>query len=169
MRPFRGSPVFILLSALAACARPSLEDSDSKSAFDNKTWEEQKASLPPFAKTENLAPIYVGPTAFEFLVDTTSISVNEDRAMRYTLIARSSSGAMNVSYEGIRCKTYERRLYALGRSDGAWSQARNSKWVPIRGAQYATLADDFFCDKRGQARAAEDVVDLLKRSRGTAR
>jgi hypothetical protein len=76
---------------------------------------------------------------------------------------------MNVSYESIRCETYERRLYALGRSDGTWSQARSSKWVPIAGAQYATLADDFFCAERGQARAAEDVVDLLKRSRGAAR
>ena len=169
MRPFRGSPVFILLSALAACARPSPEDIDSKSAFENKTWEEQKASLPAFPKTGSLAPIYVGPTAFEFLVDTTSISVNEDGTTRYTLIARSSSGAMNVSYESIRCKTYERRLYALGRSDRTWSQAWNAKWVPIGGAQYATLADDFFCAKRGQARAAEDVVDLLKRSRSAAR
>jgi hypothetical protein len=169
LRPFRGSSVFILLSALAACARPSLGDGDSKSAFDNKTWEEQKASLPSFPKTENLAPIYVGPTAYGFLVDTTSISVNEDGTIRYTLIARSSSGAMNVSYESIRCGTYERRLYALGRSGGTWSQARNSKWVPIGGAQYTTLADDFFCAKRGQARAAEDVVDLLGRSRGAAR
>ncbi len=169
MRPFRGSSVFMLLSALAACARPSLGDSDSKSAFDNKTWEEQKASLPPFPKTENLAPIYVGPTTFEFLVDTTSININEDGTIRYTLIARSSSGAMNVSYESIRCETYERRLYALGRSDGTWSQARNSRWVPIGGAQYATLADDFFCAKRGQARTAESVVDLLKRGQGRAR
>ena len=131
MRPFRGSSVFILLSALAACARPSLGDNDSKSVFDNKTWEEQKASLPPFPKSENLAPIYVGPTTFEFLVDTASVSVNEDGTIRYTLIARSSSGAMNVSYESIRCETYERRLYALGRADGTWSQARNSRWVPI--------------------------------------
>jgi len=169
LRSFRVSSVFILLSALAACARPSSGDSDSKSAFDSKTWEEQKASLPPFLKTENLAPIYVGPTAFEFLVDTTSISVNEDGTIRYTLIARSSSGAMNVSYESIRCEIYERRLYALGRSDGTWSQARNTKWVPIRGAQYTTLADDFFCTNRGRARAAEDVVDLLKRSRDSAR
>jgi hypothetical protein len=159
----------LLLSALAACARPPLGDSDSKSAFDNKTWEEQKASLPPFPKTENLAPIYVGPTTFEFLVDTTSISVNENGTIRYTLIARSSSGAMNVSYESIRCGIYERRLYALGRSDGTWSQARNSKWVPIEGAQYATLAYDFFCTGRRQARAAEDVVDLLKRSRDSVR
>ena len=169
MRPFCGSSVFILLSALAACARPSLGDGESKSAFDNKTWEEQKASLPQFPKTGNLAPIYIGPTTFEFLVDTTSISVDEVGTIRYTLIARSSSGAMNMSYESIRCETYERRMYALGRSDGTWSPARNSKWVPIDGAQYATLADDFFCGKRGRARAAEDVVDLLKRSRGLPR
>jgi len=169
LRPFRVSSVFILLSALAACARPPAGDGDPKSAFDNKTWQEQKASLPPFPKTGNLAPIYVGPTTFEFLVDTTSISVNEDGTIRYTLIARSSSGAMNVSYESIRCEIYERRLYALGRSDGTWSQARNTKWVPIRGAQYTTLADDFFCTNRGRARAAEDVVDLLKRSRDSAR
>jgi hypothetical protein len=165
----RVGSVLVLLSGLAACARPPLGDGDSKSAFDNKTWEEQRATLPPFPKTENLAPIYVGPTAFDFLVDTASISVNEDGTIRYTLVARSSSGATNVSYESIRCEIYQRRLYALGRSDGTWSQARNAKWVTIGGTQYATLAADFFCDTRGQARAAGDVVDRLKRSRGVPR
>jgi hypothetical protein len=169
LRPLRACLVLVLLSGLAACARPSPGDGDSKSAFDDKTWEDQRASLPPFPKTENLALIDVGPTGFDFLVDTASISVDIDGTIRYTLIARSSSGAMNVSYESIRCEIYQRRLYALGRSDGTWSQARNSKWVGISGTRYATFGGFFFCDPRGRARAAADVVDLLKRSRGLPR
>jgi len=40
--------------------------------------------LPQSPKTGNLAPIYIGPTTFEFLVDTTSISVDEVGTIRYS-------------------------------------------------------------------------------------
>jgi hypothetical protein len=71
-----------------------------------------------------------------------------------------------VSYEGIRCRSYERRVYAFGRSDGAWSQASNSRWGPI--VRLATepqtaLANDFFCTERGPVRTTEDALRALAR------
>jgi hypothetical protein len=121
--------------------------------------------LPPYPKGK-LAPFYVGPSAFSFFVDAASVTVAQDGPVRYTLIARSASGATNVSYEGIRCDTYESRVYAFGQSDGTWSQATQSQWAPIdrlASSPQTALADDFFCSQRGPVRTTEDALAALAR------
>ncbi len=77
------------------------------------------------------------------------------------------SGATNVSYEGMRCKTGEVRLYAFGRDDKTWSKARARKWTPIQGnslnRHHAALATEFFCVGRSPVSSAAEAVDALKR------
>ncbi|OGA02822.1 MAG: hypothetical protein A3I00_09300 [Betaproteobacteria bacterium RIFCSPLOWO2_02_FULL_64_12] len=136
--------------------------------FEDKPWEEQKAQMPPYPKSENLVRITVSAvTSFEFFVDTASVSVGKDGAVRYTLVARSPSGAMNVSFEGIRCDTRERKLYAFGSTGNSWIQARNADWVRIRevtaNRQHAALADDYFCPGRIPVRTTEEALDAVKR------
>ena len=136
--------------------------------FEGKPWEEQKAQMPPYPKSENLVRITVSAvTSFEFFVDTASVSVGKDGAVRYTLVARSPSGAMNVSFEGIRCDTRERKLYAFGSTGNSWIQARNADWVRIRevtaNRQHAALADDYFCPGRIPVRTTEEALDAVKR------
>lgn len=155
--------VLVLLAVLSACKSPDLRDD-----FDSKPWETQKALLPPYPREENLVRIYVSSAAtFEFLVDSASVSVGKDAVVRYTLIARSRSAAMNVSYEGMRCQTFERKIYALGRSDGTWSQARDPQWTPIGNnqinRQHTALAEDFFCSGRGRVSTTEEAVQALRR------
>jgi hypothetical protein len=155
--------VLVFLGA-SACAQAPPDRDD----FDSKPWEDQKALLPAYPKQENLAPIYVSSaTTFDFFVDPASVSVGKDGVVRYTLIARSPSAAMNVSYEGIRCQTYERKLYALGRSDGTWSKARDPKWAPIgnnqANRQHAVLAGDFFCSASSRVLTTDDAVQALLR------
>jgi CNP1-like family protein len=142
-----------------------------KPQFDeNKPLEEQKASLPAYPADENLIRFEVGPTsAFDFFVDAKSVSVEKDGVIRYTLVARSPSGALNVSYEGIRCESRERKLYAFGRSDKTWAPARSADWVGIPSgrtypnSQQAVLADEFFCPAQGKVRSTEEAVTALKR------
>lgn len=166
-----------LVTALAAlCAGTALAQvlapqypGGFKPQFDeDKPWEEQKASLPAYPADRDLVRFEVGPTSpFEFFVDSTSVSVGKDGVVRYTLVARSPSGALNVSYEGIRCDARLRRLYAFGRSDRSWAQARAADWVHIPdllsapGNHQAVLADEFLC-VRGSARSAEASVKALK-------
>jgi len=81
-------------------------------------------------------------------------------------VARSVGGATNISYEGIRCKGRERKLYAFGRADKTWSAARNPQWasisdLPVNLLQ-ATLHDAFFCPVRTIVRDAEEARKLLK-------
>jgi CNP1-like family protein len=160
----RGLSTIALIAAATACSQPASPRGED---LDGKSWDAQKALLPAYPKQGNLIPFYVGPaTPFAFFVDPASVSVGPDRAVRYTLIARSPSAAVNVSYEGIRCETYERKVYAFGKSDGTWAQARRSDWIPITPAPanpYAALADDFFCSARGGVQSAEEAVAALAR------
>ena len=164
MRRLRAACALALVMLVAACAQPKRSAADD---FDGKSWEDRKALLPPYPKEAGLMPIYVSPAIpFAFFVDRASVSLGQDGVVRYTLVARSSSAATNISYEGVRCETGERRVYAFGRSDGTWSQSRNSQWVPIGRAQsnpQAALADDFFCSERGPVQTAEEAVQALAR------
>jgi len=154
----------LLVVVATGCAQPKSPPADE---FENKPWDEQKTLLPSYPKEGNLAPIYVSPAIpFAFFVDRDSVSVGPDGVVRYTLLARSFSAAVNVSHEGIRCQTGEYKVYAFGRSDGIWAQARNPQWLPIKRVQanqQAALADDFFCPVRGRLQTREDALRALAR------
>ena len=136
--------------------------------FEGKPWEALKTQLPSYPKPENLLRVHAGSaTAFEFFVDAASVSIGQDGIVRYTLIARGESGAVNASYEGMRCYPPERKSYAFGGSDGTWSPAKLAQWVRISGGQghqqYAALAEDFFCPLGRQVRTAGEAVRALRR------
>ncbi|MBC7414081.1 MAG: hypothetical protein H7327_04005, partial [Herminiimonas sp.] len=84
----------------------------------------------------------------------------------FTLVAISTSGARNVSYQGIRCAANEHKIYALGQADGTWSRARRDQWDPIinnaMNRQQAALAGDYFCRGGG---VAGKLPDMLRRLR----
>ena len=123
--------------------------------------------LPQYPKPENYLPFQVGGvTPFAFFVDAKSISVGSDGVVRYSVIAKSADGALNISFEGMRCADRHFRVYAFGRSDNTWSEARNSNWEPIRGdlrnAQRKVLYSDFFCPVSGNIANAEEGVRALQ-------
>ena len=134
--------------------------------MDEKPWAEVEQTLPPAPKAENLVPIYVGPmTEHSFAVDRESVTVSTDGVVRYTLVVTSSAGAKNISFEGIRCATGERRLYAFGRSDGSWSKARNNQWARIEdnslNRHHAALYKEYFCTVGGSVMTTEEARRAL--------
>lgn len=123
-------------------------------SFEAKPWSEVEHQLPSAPAPANLIPIEVGAlTDNKFFVDEQSVSYGSDEVVRYTLVVTSPNGARNVSFEGMRCATAERRLYAFGRSDGSWSKARGNAWVRIQennlNRQHAALFRDYFCSPGG--------------------
>ncbi len=163
---------FMAAAALAAffCAPPAFAQLQFEEDFDDagKTWEEIAVQLPATPSNENLIPFYVSPTATQqFSIDEKSLSVGKDGVVRFTMVATSPSGARNVSYEGIRCETFERKSYAFARDDGTWARSRRDKWEPVvRNAanrQHGTLATDFFCESKS---ISGDRETILKRLRG---
>jgi len=166
----RSWPALALILPLVAGAQtPGFEDHGG----DRDRRGEVQAPLPQYPQPENYLPFEVGAiTPFVFYVDAKSLSVGADRVVRYTVIAKSSDGALNISFEGMRCAEREFRIYAFGRSDKTWSEARNSRWEAIRSdprnAQRAVLYSDFFCPPTGDIATAEEGVRML-RSGGNAR
>lgn len=154
----------ILLSTMGlAMAQSFDEDFDDES----KPWKEISVQLPPAPKDEDLLPFYVSATATQkFFVDAKSVSVGSDNVVRYTLVSISQEGAKNVSYEGIRCATFEKKIYAIGQEDGSWARSRRNQWDGIiRGyanRQHAALAKDYFCENQVVTGTAEAIVWRLK-------
>lgn len=156
--------VMLLLSSAAALAQQQFEeDFDDK----DKPWQEVAVQMPPAPIADELLPFYVSPTATQtFAIDPKSVTAGSDGVIRYTLVARSQEGAASVSYEGIRCATFEKKLYAFGQPDGSWSRSRRDQWERIsaggRNRQHAALAVDYFCDGKMVAGKANDVVERIR-------
>jgi len=131
-------------------------------------WKEGDVAFPAAPAPASLLPFYVSATSPNtFLVDTSSVSVGPDGVVRYVLVVRSRSGAENVTFEGIRCATGERRLYAIGHGDGSWTAARDSAWGRISFNTYnraqAALAQDYFCDGPAPVVDGDEARRRLKR------
>jgi hypothetical protein len=158
----------IALAAWSLGATPSFApEGYVESDAESKKWEEVAVQLPDPPAAANLMEFYVGPTATQtFYVDEKSVSVGGDGVVRYTLVSKSKSGAVNVSYEGIRCATVEKKAYAYGSENGTWTLARNAEWRPITelvaNRQHAALVKDFFCDVNTVAGNAKDITKRIK-------
>jgi hypothetical protein len=136
---------------------------------DEPKWEEAEATLPAFPKDEDLQEFYVSAgTSNRFFVDGKSINPGTDGVVRFTLVVKTSGGATNITYEGIRCGALETKLYAVG-IDGAWARARNRVWTPIENKpinrHHAALSRDYFCPSMAPIQTAEEGRDALRRGR----
>lgn len=154
----------LLLPAFSAWAK-KVDFIEKDFDEEQKPWDEIQAQLPAYPNLKEAIPLEVAAiTSIKFSVDPKSISVGSDGVVRFTLIAESTSGALNVSYEGIRCATEEKKLYAFGR-DGAWSRNRFAKWQEIpsftRDPQHKLLYGDFFCPGDEIVNDAKEAIGAL--------
>jgi hypothetical protein len=148
--------------------RPAIADFEED--FDDKTWQEVAVQLPAAPRQESLLPIYVSAaTDNEFFIDSSTLTVDADRVVRYVVVVQAPGGARNVSFEGIRCETRERRIYASGHLDGSWSKSRNNEWRRIldvaANRYHAALYNDYFCPEGVIVRNVEEARDALRRGR----
>jgi hypothetical protein len=158
-----------LLAALQGCAVPPApqEMSDWERQREAAEWREIDVAPPAYPKRENLLPFFVSSaTTFEFYIDGTTLSLGEDRVVRYVLVARSAQGAQSVSFEGMRCSTGEVRVYAVGTSEGGWTRSK-SPWRQITPREvqrwHNALFNEFFCPLGTAIHSAEEGVAALKR------
>lgn len=135
-------------------------------AGDDKPWQEDSVALPAPFRAEALVELALDANAANrVFVDPLSVSVGTDRVVRYTLVTRTQGGATNIAYEGLRCSARTRRIYAIGRADGTWQTARDSRWTDLpRGGRYSpygVLARDYFCPDGVAVQNAETAVRVL--------
>jgi hypothetical protein len=159
-------PALLLCLPMAAYAEWAQFDYEFET---EKPWVEVAAQLPPYPKPENLVEFDVSSaTRNRHYIDTQSISVGADDVVRYTVVVEAAGGARNVLFEGLRCATGERRLYAYGRPDGSWSKARNAGWEAIKfrslRSYQKALAEDHFCPGGIHVRNGEEAAQNLRRA-----
>lgn len=160
-----------VVMALALVAGPAMAGLFSD---PDPNWKEGEYTLPPPPQESSLREFSVGATSSgTYLVDESSLAVGEDRVVRYVLVVRTSGGAENVTFEGIRCETGERRIYAIGRPGGEWGLARQSDWEVIGPRAHnrprAALARGYFCDGSAPPRDRDEVLRRLADDSGVGR
>lgn len=144
--PFFRSAFLALMLALPLTFAMAEDDED----YQTSTWKELEVQFPAAPRQENLLPFFVSSASEnQFFIDGSSLSVDGDGVVRYVMVVLSPQGGRNVTYEGMRCESRERRIYASGRLDGSWSKARKNEWVRIQDAaanrQHAALFLEYFC------------------------
>ncbi len=153
---------------LPASALAQWDGWDYKFDREKTPWSEIQAQIPPYPQPQNLIEFEAGAASpHRFYVDPDSISVGADGVVRYTLVIKTSGGASNVTFEGMRCDARQQKYYAIGRSDGTWSRARNPAWSHIEykeiNRHHGVLYADFFCNGRLQL-STKEVLARLRES-----
>jgi hypothetical protein len=124
---FLGLSLLALATALGA-ESPFVfgpEEVVPKSIKPGEKWKEGAVSLPPWPRDSDLIEISLDQQddAFSYLIDGANLNTGDDGVVRYTVIAKSGSGARNVTFEGIRCGLRgSYRIYAYGQ-DGRFELA----------------------------------------------
>ena len=145
--------LLLLLWAGSALAEFSFEyDFDA----NVKPWKEIQAKLPAKPEQADLVEIPLDTRSpHHYWVDKSSVSVGEDKVVRYTMVIQTAGGARDVSYEGMRCDKGEAKTYAFGRPDGEWVRNRYATWRPIRfrvrNDYQGELFSHYFCTVGGAA------------------
>ena len=134
---------------------------------EKKQWREIEAELPAYPKAENLVPFGGGPAStHRFFVDAPSLSIGADGVVRYTLVIKSSGGAMNVTHEGIRCDERQQKTYAIGQPQGAWTRARDPQWRYIEyrafNNHHRLLHNEYLCLDRQPVKTPQEIVKRLR-------
>lgn len=155
-------PVFLAFG-LASAAWADFEED-----YENQKWQELEVRLPAAPRQENLLPFYVSAaTNNQFFIDGSTLDVGADGVVRYVLVVLSGEGGRNVTFEGMRCETRERRIYASGRLDGSWAKTRKNEWIRIQEAyanrHHAALFLDYFCPVGAIVRNADEARTALRR------
>ncbi len=134
-------------------------------------WKEAQATPPADWSAERAVEFQLGnPTSLRYAIDPKTLTVGDDGVVRYVFIARSSSGAVNALYEGVRCQTAEVKLYARWDTDARqWRSNPAEPWqaMDFRGATRRSLqmARGGLCDGKVANRSTASMLDALRNGR----
>ena len=154
----------IISLSLIACAGDPMES--GLDPFAPMVFKEGATAMPlnPPNKA-TLVPFYVSQhTIFKFAVDTDSILIGADGVTRYIVVLTNPSGGQQAQYEGIRCDSFQWRLYGTFENQ-AWKESPLSTWrgiqsnVPNR--YQASLAQGAFCNFNSQEKNIKTIIQAL--------
>lgn len=131
----------LLCAALLLAAAPAR----AQSLLNDEPPVPDHTPAPPAYSTEGLIEIERPPgVSLRMGIDPASIQLDPEAGIvRYVMVAQGASSAINASYEAIRCRTGEFRVYARQIQSngqvGEWLPSRENDWRPIKG-QHSVMA-----------------------------
>ena len=156
--------VFAFALALAGCAGDPLES--GVDPFAPMVFKEGATAMPLNPPNNaTIQPFYVSQqTVFKFAVDTNSILIGNDGITRYIVILTSPNGNSLVQFEGIRCDSFQWRLYGTFES-GVWKENPLSSWRGIQdhtpNRYQAALAQGALCNFNSQEKSIKNIIQSL--------
>lgn len=161
----------ISLLSFSLSAQAQLRDEDP----DAPPWQEATVAPPPKFSTDQLQAFEVSVgAALSYGIDPKTLSVGEDGVVRYVMVARSASGALNVLYQGVRCQSSEVKTY--GRWDNnasSWNVSAKEEWHPLSFSGFARpamiLARQGICEGRTVNGTPQKILQTLKNGRPDTR
>ena len=122
----------VISASLIACSGdPMISGVDP---YAPTVFKEGNTSMPLVAPNpRTLLPFYVSETTiFKFAIDTQSILIGNDGVTRYMVQITSPSGSKQTQYEGIRCDSYQVRLYGTYEANSSWRENPLGGWSAIK-------------------------------------
>jgi hypothetical protein len=149
---------------LIGCGAPMISGFDP---YAPTVFKEGNTSMPLTAPNpKTLLPFYVSETTiFKFAIDTQSILIGNDGVTRYIVQITSPSGSKQTQYEGIRCDSYQARLYSTYEANSSWRENPLGGWVAIQdnipNRYRAALAQGAICNLSSQEKSVNTVIRSL--------
>jgi hypothetical protein len=154
----------LLTIGLTGCAGDPLQS--GLDPFAPMVFKEGTTAMPLNAPNQKtLAPFYVTETTiFKFAVDTDSILIGADGITRYIVVITSPNGGQQAQYEGIRCDSFQWRLYGTYESNG-WRENPLGSWKTIQNnipnRYQASLAQGALCNLNSQEKNIKNILRSL--------
>ena len=151
-------------ASLIACAGDPMES--GLDPFAPRVFKEGVTKMPLNPPNpETILPFYVSQnTVFKFAIDTDSILIGADGVTRYIVVMTNPSGGQQTQYEGIRCDSFQWRLYGT-LENNAWRENPLSSWQGIQSQvpnrYQAALAQGAFCDFTTQIKSSRAILQSL--------
>jgi hypothetical protein len=110
-------------------------------------------------------PFYVSnETIFKFAIDTSSILIGSDGVTRFIVVITNPSGGQQIQYEGIRCDSYQWRLYG-NYDNNKWAPNPLSSWNMIKmhvpNRYQGALASGALCNFNSQEKSMNTIMKSL--------
>lgn len=168
---FRRLPRRLLIVSATICslclnwgAQAQTEDPDAE------TWTEAQVSPPAAFSVDKLQTFDLGQgTSLTYGIDPNTLAVGTDGVVRYVLVARSGSGALNALYQGLRCDTGEVKTYGRWDNKSSWNTDSKDSWQKLSSRGFTqpamVLARAGICDGRTVNGNAQNILRTLKNGR----
>ena len=149
---------------LLACAGDPIES--GLDPFAPMVFKEGTTTMPLTGPNKSTTlPFYVSnETIFKFAIDTSSILIGTDGVTRYIVVITNPSGGEQIQYEGIRCDSYQWRLYG-NYENNKWVQNPLSSWNMIKmhvpNRYQGALASGALCNFNSQEKSMKSIMNSL--------